>query len=317
MGSLERESLYDNIKAFLIFCVVFGHLIEDSRYDVIKMLYTVIYSFHMPMFVFISGMFAKFDPKKMVRRILLPYVVFQTIYSIGMLDQNKMLYYTTPFWALWYLLSLMVWHMLVPFLEGGSRKKKLAVLVGSILAALLTGFDPTVGYWMSFSRTVVFFPFFVSGYYYAHSEWLRHSFENLSSRFVLVFGGITAFLICFYADKIDTRWLYGCYNYTEIGYSPLFRLAFYLSGILLCAAILKGFPKHRTCFSYLGQYTMPIYLCHGFLVLLLKKCVFNLVLFTESQELVTAFLFSFLIVWLLGRNWKGYYPKPPKIGYYS
>ena len=56
----ERDYFFDNLKAVLIFLVVLGHFLLPIRGDnplvVVKRL---IYVFHMPLFVFISGYFAK------------------------------------------------------------------------------------------------------------------------------------------------------------------------------------------------------------------------------------------------------------------
>ena len=57
----QREYFFDNAKFILIFLVVFGHFlrsfIEES--EIIYSLYKVIYTFHMPAFILISGFFAK------------------------------------------------------------------------------------------------------------------------------------------------------------------------------------------------------------------------------------------------------------------
>ena len=57
----QRDYLYDNYKAFLIFLVVIGHFIEPA-YTNNEFLYTLkwfIFAFHMPAFIFISGYFFK------------------------------------------------------------------------------------------------------------------------------------------------------------------------------------------------------------------------------------------------------------------
>ena len=57
----KRIALWDNLKLFLIFLVVLGHLSFDY-FDSSQMFRTismVIYTFHMPAFVFVSGLFCK------------------------------------------------------------------------------------------------------------------------------------------------------------------------------------------------------------------------------------------------------------------
>ncbi|WP_297195804.1 acyltransferase family protein [uncultured Flavonifractor sp.] len=55
-----REYRYDNLRFFLMALVVLGHLLEitpDIPYK--RELYYLIYSFHMPAFLFLSGIFAR------------------------------------------------------------------------------------------------------------------------------------------------------------------------------------------------------------------------------------------------------------------
>ncbi len=58
----ERDYFFDNARAILILFIVLGHMLQPytsigDKY--LSALYLVIYSFHMPTFLFISGYFAK------------------------------------------------------------------------------------------------------------------------------------------------------------------------------------------------------------------------------------------------------------------
>ena len=55
----ERDAVYCNLKLFLIFLVIYGHMIEGRIYEdaVLMQIYRMIYSFHMPLFLFLSGLF--------------------------------------------------------------------------------------------------------------------------------------------------------------------------------------------------------------------------------------------------------------------
>ena len=75
-GSKPRLYGYDNIKFILIFLVVLGHLLEiSSPFPEKEMLYKLIYSCHMPVFIFISGFFAKFNSSKIVFHQIYPYLL--------------------------------------------------------------------------------------------------------------------------------------------------------------------------------------------------------------------------------------------------
>ena len=92
--------------------MVFGHLLELVGGPAAAWLYRLIYSFHMPAFVFCSGWFARFDAERFFRRLLYPYLVYQTLYLLFdrlVLHGKAPLQYTTPYWLLWYLFSMMLW----------------------------------------------------------------------------------------------------------------------------------------------------------------------------------------------------------------
>src|SRR5690625_7357700 len=110
--NMEREAYFDNAKLLLIFLVVFGHMIQPfidgSR--PLNTLYMWIYTFHMPAFIFLSGFFAKGskgfkDIIKLAQKLLIPYFIFQLIYTgyyylIGESNWQASLFY--PHWSLWF-----------------------------------------------------------------------------------------------------------------------------------------------------------------------------------------------------------------------
>ena len=82
----QRDNRFDNLKGILIILVVFAHILEQNSHyksePILANLYSFIYSFHMPVFVFISGYFTRpiTDSEKWGRRmassILIPFLVF-------------------------------------------------------------------------------------------------------------------------------------------------------------------------------------------------------------------------------------------------
>lgn len=75
-----RDNQFDNIKAILIFCVVLGHVISNfGRTGSAAVTYDIIFSFHMPAFLFVSGYFAKYNPKKIFASLFPLYVIFQIL----------------------------------------------------------------------------------------------------------------------------------------------------------------------------------------------------------------------------------------------
>lgn len=67
---------------------------------------------------------------------------------------------------------------------------------------------------------------------------------------------------------------------------------------------MKIVPAHRTVYSKIGHYTMPIYLCHGILLGGIQPFKGALSKMNEIQLLITLILITAFIVWGLGRDWR-------------
>ena len=85
---MKRSVYFDNAKAILIYLVVLGHLLSGylGANEYLDTLYLIIYLFHMPAFIVISGHFSRKiksieDIKKLIKTLFIPYVIFQLIYS--------------------------------------------------------------------------------------------------------------------------------------------------------------------------------------------------------------------------------------------
>lgn len=319
-----RNYRMDNIKCILIFSVVFGHMLElymgNDPAD--RLLYLVIYSFHMPLFAFVTGIFARYDPARIRNHMIYPYLVFQTLYLIfanRVLEKDTDMQYTTPYWILWYLLAIIIWNLVLPLVQGerASFKKKAIMLAGAMAAGVLIGFDTKTGYYLSFSRVVEFFPYFLMGVYYRQmKETLRARGipEIIRKRTVwergLARGILTAlicmFLACFIwilyqnVDDIRSAWLYGSVSYEKGDYTWQFRVFGMMGALAWMAFFLLVMPGKRLPYlSYIGANTMTVYLLHGFVIKYLNK----IKLFKRIEHDGTmAVIFSILLVMLL--SWK-------------
>ena len=301
---MEREYRYDNVKAFLIFCVVLGHAIECCMYGSLKAVYILIYSFHMPVFVFISGMFAGFKPERILKKIIVPYIIFQIISCVVNIFSGvgNAVQFTTPVWTLWYLPALAVWNTAVLFIDRKKSREKILILILAFAAALIAGYDSSVGYYLSLSRIIVFFPYFIMGYYFKRSDKIKTKFFRIKTEYILLAASAAALVLFFMSEEINPKWLYGSYTYAEQGYGILCRAFLYICGIVIGAAVLRIFPDRETIFSHLGARSLNIYLLHGFAVGIMDKI--NAGTFNENQMLVLSVLVSGIIVWVFGMNFK-------------
>ncbi len=155
-----RIAYWDNLKGILIALVVLGHT-GTALGD--KWL-SVIYAFHMPLFVFVSGYFSRKKDSfwDSTKRLIILYLIFNTAYILLDIALGESLTFRrvlTPSFALWYILSLIIWRMLIQILPDKALSSPTLVIPMSVLLALAAGFIP-IGTPMSFQRTFVFLPFF-------------------------------------------------------------------------------------------------------------------------------------------------------------
>lgn len=171
----HRNERLDALKYFLIVMVVVGHFIQPatSNSPIAKILFHVIYSFHMPLFIWLCGYF--YNPRtlgKELRRnlgLLELFVVFHLV-NIALKDGN---YTITSIYNVdgieWFLLSLVFWRMMsVPLLCYISTKR--LVVLSVAISLLLFPLLDTQGVFLSLGRTLMFYPYFILGYIMKRGE---------------------------------------------------------------------------------------------------------------------------------------------------
>jgi len=272
---MQRNAYLDNIKVSLIFLVVFGHMIQPFIADSggLRTLYVWVYLFHMPLFIFASGFFAKGKRDKdyiinLVKKLIIPYLVFQLIYTgyyymIAKPDWQNDLFY--PQWSLWFLLSLFCWHLLLIFYK---RLKPLQGISLAILLGVVIGYFSGIDHTFSLSRTFVFFPFFLIGYWVTEKQLLLAKRKSMKAVSLIVMALFA--IVIYYLPNFDTGWLLHSSPYAELGVGlegGIFRMAIYLASAILGVSILAWIPTQPLKgFTYLGTRTLYIYLLHGFFV---------------------------------------------------
>lgn len=269
-----RYPALDSARFVLIALVVTGHLLEQlvDTGPFAAALYRWIYLFHMPAFVLISGAVSK--PALTRRRavalitcLLLPYVLFQTLYAAwdawlfqtGDWSQG----YLTPYWLLWYLPSLACWRLLLPLFARLKFALPFAVAI-----ALVAGLAPWIGYPLSLSRTLVFFPLFLLGHRLSGKR-LQQLGDSRSRRCgalaVLTGAAVGAWLL----RDADPTWLYASVGYADLQVAAWtgagLRLVLLVVSATCALAALALMPRHGMPGTP-GRRSLPAYLMHGFLV---------------------------------------------------
>lgn len=306
---MTRNYRFDNIKFLLITLVVFGHLLELVNGQTSDSLYRVIYLFHIPAFLFITGYFARFDPAKILYSFILPYLLLQILYALFqsfVISENHTvsLQMTKPYWLLWYLMTVTFYYLLIPFLDTRDTKKQILFVTVSIVLSLLAGFDKQIGYFLSLSRFFTFLPFFLTGYYLSkNTSWEKKiSKKAIPPIFLISMSGVIVSV--FYILNVPLRYqvLYGSYSYEAMEYGPGVRFLLLLFAFCWIILLLQIVPNKKWKYlSVIGKNTFPIFVLHGFLVRLAAK--YTIFTYSELLNLLLALIISGGILILLGNKY--------------
>lgn len=285
----KRDVMLDVIKAFTIITVVVGHCIQygsgadyfEGRLFFDNILFKILYSFHMPLFMIISGyLFAgsihrgwkvnvrrKFDSLviPILAWSLLPFVISLienwdkgiTVYNIIGLYINSVLY------NLWFLWAVFWCSAVVLVVYYGYRNR----LWIYMLLFVFSFFVPDI-YHVGLYKYM--YPYFVAGFLYREGNYKERLRRIYSSNYFLFATGILfVVLLLFYGyddyiytsgHRIVNRW------FSQLGID-LYR---YAIGFVGCIFVILGFYKMERyikpvipALSYLGRRTMGIYILSG------------------------------------------------------
>ncbi len=269
----SRDIAFDNMRAILIFLVVFGHSLEYFRLDnqPATFLYIFIYLFHMPVFIFISGYFSKNLEKgrqTAVTSFLIPYLIFNLLLGIFMLltgEADKILI-LNPGWTLWYLFCMFAWRILLPDLV-----KIRHILVLSFIFGILSGLLKEFGTYMALARTFGFLPYFLAGYFFQEKQVtkIRHfPYRRVLSTLIIGAGILTAYF--WTKSPLPAELLWGDRSYRLFD-NPLYQsfladsLLYLLSfGFIFVFLTLTSQKSHF--YTSCGKKTLSVYLLHIYLI---------------------------------------------------
>ncbi|MBJ6638686.1 acyltransferase family protein [Streptomyces sp. DHE7-1] len=271
----QRDSFFDNAKYLAIVLVAMGHAWEPLKGDsrILEGLYTVVYTFHMPAFIIISGFFSRsFDMrpdrlKRLITGVAVPYVLFETAYPLfkNLVDHSdEEISLLDPWYLTWFLVALFVWRLTTPVWK--LVRWPLPVAIG---IAMLASVAPSIGDDLDLQRVLQFLPYFVLGLCMKpeHFHMVRRRWVRIAS--VPVFTAALAFG-WWAVPRMNTAWFYHRDSAQELGapwwIGPVMVLAMMGCSLLLTACFFAWVPRRRMWFTALGAGTLYGYLLHGFLV---------------------------------------------------
>ena len=278
----KRISLYDNLKFVLIVLVVLGHFIEPftNVSQVYKALFLFIYSFHMPLFIFIAGHFH--DHEKALERATY-YFILGLIAKLIYVSYPLIIHGDTPSTNLfdgsglhWFMMALAAFNIILYIFKGYN---KLFLMLLAVLLALLTGYDDSVGDLFQISRIIVYLVFYIAGSYVTEDtiqKCKRFRLLNVLSVCALIAILILTFI---YIDKVYfLRPLFTGRNpysvnerFTAWGGVAYRLICFFIASTIGFCFIVVTPSKQMPIITEFGTRTLQVYLLHYLFFKLLRE----------------------------------------------
>ena len=308
----SRFFKFDNLKCFLIFLVVFGHLLRCFELSLFtKLIYQGIFSFHMPLFIFITGYFSKKKSYKEIFSYFKLYLLFQTMYllfQIFFVDGNEKtrFSYTTPFWIMWYIFLLPIYLLVLRFIDTKNNYLAVLEIFISFCLSVLVGFFQCIGDFCAISRFFYFLPFYLIGYYIKRIN-IKRIDKFLEKRIRYIVLSITFLLAiagCFWISNLNVKnsVLFGNKSYVDTKSSFGIRIMLMLIALVWIFLLCSLSPKGKLPFiTEIGKNTLSIYLLHGFIVKTFDK--YQFFRYSEGTNLLWAFILSIIIIFAFGNKY--------------
>ncbi len=273
----QRIYLFDNLKFFLIITVVIGHFADSIiEYPSFKSLFLFIYSFHMPLFIYISGVFHK--NKKTLEKVLiytlLGYLLKIAIFFTKIISgtETKFQFFTEQ-GIPWFMFALAAFTLMSYLLRNINKR---FVLLFALFLGCIVNYDASIGDFLYLSRIIVFFPFYHLGTM-TKVETLRKMNYKKSNKLAGVIIIIIWTLACtvFLDFTYNLRPLLTARNpfpETLYPFGGLVRLFCYVLIFALNFAFISITPDKKIPFwTKFGPRTMQVYFWHRPILYTIEK----------------------------------------------
>jgi fucose 4-O-acetylase-like acetyltransferase len=272
-GLAPRDPYWDNAKAILVTLVVVGHALArlaSSGNGSADVVYRWIYLFHMPAFVFVTGILtAELTTRRagrLVTGLLVPYALFQTLQAVevSILRGEVVPFHPlSPRWTLWFLLAVVLWRLSAPLWLA---LRPFVALLLAVAVFVLGGLGSGVGQPLALDNVVGFLPFFVAGLLARR----RFTFKRRPRTTTSWLAG--AVLLGAFAAIVLTResWSRTALQLgtaadslgTTDARATLLRLALLTAAGVATWAVLTLVPRGEHWWTTVGRASMYVYLLH-------------------------------------------------------
>lgn len=315
----KRIEWVDTAKGIGLLLVILGHL--HTPY-----LSTWIYTFHMPLFFFLSGVvysgrkytFKEFL-KKRIKSLVIPYfslgfviylfyVVVNAVVSPSVgpygsnLEMLKNFFVQKHFWTVWFLACLFVVEVLYFWIDRLVREKNIIITMISVIICMigliLYRFGCAGLPWNIDIAMVAQF-FFQIGYLFKTEKLAEVLFRQKKLGYMLTLSitlciNVIAGILCIRLSGSSLDMSVGLYG------NEILTFISAIAGIVF--AILLSYQVHSRFFTYLGRNTMLIFSWHSRIVIVLCDYLYSYFGIFQTNDIISSFAYAVItaiIVFLL------------------
>ena len=268
----NRITSIDYAKGLAIICVVMGHILYFDIYDQhteTSPLFKFIYSFHMPLFFFLSGLVVSFTPKsfcdafsdleKRFLQLIMPMLIIGGVFTLVSGENVSSVLTSDMKSGYWYLEVLFFYYVIVRFCEmfffkirlfwGQRMTITLIIVLLVIWQLLLRGYHylpQNIVSIFSLVQIQLYLPYFAAGV-------MMNSYKGVFHNQWLLIGGSIVWCMS-----------------TMFQFHYILHVVCVLASVLALMCVCVIFDRHegqlKQLMCYLGRNTLYIYCFHYFMV---------------------------------------------------
>lgn len=325
----NRNTTIDILKGIAIILVIYAHCIQfgsgsdylESRFFFNNLIFKFIYSFHMPLFMIISGYLFyytiqkhsfKYNLNSRFLGLFVPIILWQTIWIfLGgghyMMNHNLLYIINSYLNMLWFITSVFLNSLIVLLCNKYAKDSPLLYSVIFIVSLFIPNY-------YGYNLYVFMLPYFLCGYFYNKAGGLK-AVKNRVIIIEFVIFVILFFLFLYHYEINDYAYTSGTFiirnhmiSASQIN-TDLFRWSIGLIGslcIILLIKLICNINANLLVLKYLGiigtktmgLYIISTYLFQYFYLLPIKVPSYTYYLI----ECIIVTFISYLLTWLIEQN---------------
>ncbi|MDH2998797.1 hypothetical protein A1D22_02870 [Pasteurellaceae bacterium LFhippo2] len=301
---MNRNIFLDQVKGLLILLVIIGHIAIGNLSD--NPLRAVIYFFHIPLFLAITGYFVKQSfieqPIKQIllkylHRLIIPFIIaflfftyfnFQSTISFEPFF-SSILY---PFYHLWYVPAIILYTFYLKFIELLNKYEfKIAKILTLLFFVVIAILFETYGQWKVNQIEWLFYLGDKRFYYFFIYFYFGYILKEISFSKNYIILALLSFIFGIILYGISDEIIKGVVKVTA-------NLALIYLVLSLATRIIV---QKDNLLSRIGQISLPLYLWHVLPLLILQAMPWNKILYYKVS-LVVFPLFCCIVMFLENKN---------------